>query len=81
MSRLAVMVSNCVEQINQRFVQLFERLETFSTKKIYAGLFLLTFLICAPILIAYEVDDNPARVEHKDLDIFRDRAETILFRK
>ncbi len=78
MSRLAVMVSNCVEQINQRFVQLFERLETFSTKKIYAGLFLLTFLICAPILIAYEVENDAARVEHKDLDIFRDRAETIL---
>ena len=78
MPRLVVMVSNRVEQINQRFVQLFERLETFSTKKIYAGLFLLTFLICAPILIAYEVEDDPARVEHKDLDIFRDRAETIL---
>ena len=30
------------------------------------------------MLIGYEIDDDDGRYEHKDLDIFQDRAETIL---
>jgi hypothetical protein len=34
--------------------------------------------MAAPMLIGYEIDDDDGRYEHKDLDIFQDRAETIL---
>ena len=34
--------------------------------------------MAAPMLIAYEINDAEGRFEHKDLDIFRDRAKTIL---
>jgi len=78
MSSLVDRMQNFVEKTNQWFVQCFERLETFSNKKIYLVLLFLTFIICAPMVIAYEIENDSARVEHKDLDIFRDRAETIL---
>jgi len=78
MSSLVDRMQNFVEKTNQWFVQCFERLETFSNKKIYLVLLFLTFIICAPVVIAYETESDSARVEHKDLDIFRDRAETIL---
>ena len=78
MSSLIDKIRNFVEKTNERFVQLFERFETYSNKKIYITLFFLTFIICSPMVIAYEIENDPARVEHKDLDIFRDRAETII---
>jgi hypothetical protein len=67
-----------VHSVNEKIILLFKKMETFSTKRIYLLLFFLTFIMAAPMLIAYEIDDDDGRYEHKDLDIFKDRAETIL---
>ena len=78
MSNSSGKVRDLVHSVNNKFISLFKKMETFSTKRIYLLLFLLTFIMAAPMLIGYEIDDDDGRYEHKDLDIFQDRAETIL---
>ncbi|MBT4406356.1 MAG: hypothetical protein HOC79_00590 [Euryarchaeota archaeon] len=71
-------LSQVIELINQKFVRMFDKFETFSNKKVYFSFFLLTFIMASPMLLAYELADDSSRFEHKDLDIFRDRAQTII---
>ena len=78
MSNSSGKVRDSVHSLNNKFILLFKKMETFSTKRIYVLLFFLTFVMAAPMLIGYEINDDDGRFEHKDLDIFRDRAETIL---
>jgi Gpi18-like mannosyltransferase len=75
---LSEKISGLFDSINQRFISLFAKLDTFSNKKIYFSLFLMTFIFASPMILAYELEDNTTRFEHKDLHIFQDRAETIL---
>ena len=78
MSNVPGKVRNSVHSANSRFIRFFDMVETESNKRIYLLFFSLTLIIIVPILIAYEFEDDSTRYEHKDLDIFRDRAETIL---
>lgn len=78
MSNSSGKIRNLVHSTNDKFILLFKKMGTFSTKRIYILLFLFTFTMAAPMLIAYEINDAEGRFEHKDLDIFRDRAKTIL---
>jgi len=78
MSFLPNKIRHLVQETNHRFVSVFEKTESFSPKKIYLLLFLFTFVIAAPLALAYEVDGDDGRYVHKDLHIFQDRAETIL---
>lgn len=67
-----------IDGFNQKFLRMFDKFEKFSNKKVYFGLFLLTFIMASPMLLAYELENDSTRFEHKDLDIFRDRAQTII---
>ena len=71
-------IAGVVDSVNRRFVRFFDMLETKSNNGIYLMFLSLTLIIIIPILIAYEFEEDSTRYEHKDLDIFRDRAETIL---
>jgi len=71
-------IAGVVNSVNRRFVRFFDMLETKSNNGIYLMFLSLTLIIIIPILIAYEFEEDSTRYEHKDLDIFRDRAETIL---
>ena len=67
-----------VTRVNSLIIDAFGRLERLSNTKVVVFLFLFTFTISAPMLIGFEIGDDPSREENKDLKIFRDRAQTIL---
>ena len=71
-------IAGVVDSVNRRFVRFFDMLETKSNNGIYLMFLSLTLIIIIPILIAYEFEEDSTRYEHKDLDIFRDRAEVII---
>lgn len=71
-------ITGVIDSINQKFISLFTKIDTFSNKKIYFCLFLMAFIFASPMILAYELEDNSTRFEHKDLHIFQDRADTIL---
>ncbi len=71
-------VMTSIESINQKILSFFERKGKSSNKSIVLFLFLFTATISAPMLIGYQIDNDPNRSENKDVDIFRDRAQTIL---
>ena len=65
-------------RLNSLIIDAFGRLERLSNKNVVLFLFLFTFTISAPMLIGFEMNDDPSREGNKDIDIFRDRAQTIL---
>ena len=71
-------VMTSIESINQKILSFFQRKGKSSNKSIVLFLFLFTATISAPMLIGYQIDNDPNRSENKDVDIFRDRAQTIL---
>ena len=75
---LPTRVVTLIESINKKILDFFERKGKSSNKSIVLFLFLFTATISAPMLIGYQIDNDPNRSENKDVDIFRDRAQTIL---
>lgn len=78
MSVLFEKISGVIGSVNQKFVTFVENKAKLSNKSIVLFLFLFTATISAPMLVGYTVDNDPARAEDKDIEIFRDRAQTIL---
>ena len=78
MSVLSEKISDVIGSANQKFVTFVENKTKLSNKSIVLFLFLFTATISAPMLIGYTVDNDPSRAEDKDIEIFRDRAQTIL---
>ena len=78
MSFLPTKILTLIESINQKFIAFFEKKSNSSNKSIVFFLFLFTATISAPMLIGYQLDNDPTRGENKDIEIFRDRAQTIL---
>ncbi|MFL2984981.1 MAG: glycosyltransferase 87 family protein [Candidatus Poseidoniaceae archaeon] len=75
---LPTRVMSLIETFNQKIIAFFERKSKSSNKSIVLFLFLFTATISAPMLIGYQIDNDLNRSENKDVDIFRDRAQTIL---
>ena len=78
MSNLSDRMRTLIESINQKFVAFFESISSASNRSVVLFLFLFTATISAPMLIGYQVDNDPTRADDKDIEIFRDRAQTIL---
>ena len=78
MSNLSNRMRTLIESINQKFVAFFESISSASNRSVVLFLFLFTATISAPMLIGYQVDNDPTRADDKDIEIFRDRAQTIL---
>ncbi len=78
MSFLSEKISGVIGSVNQKFVTFVENKSELSNKSIVLFLFLFTATISAPMLVGYTVDNDPSRTEDKDIEIFRDRAQTIL---
>jgi len=78
MSILPNKIMTLIGLINQKFIAFFENKSNSSNKSIVLFLFLFTATISAPMLIGYQIDNDPTRGENKDIEIFRDRAQTIL---
>jgi hypothetical protein len=70
--------SNGLSSLNGRIDSALDTLEGASTRKIVILLFIITFATAAPVIIGYEVQDRPLREPFSDINIFRDRANTIL---
>lgn len=67
-----------VRRVNKYISKSFDKIGQFSDKKVILFLFLFTFTISAPMLIGFGIDNDPTREKNKDIQIFRDRAQTIL---
>jgi len=63
---------------NSILQSIFRRMENLSRPQIVLILFLVTFGAAAPMIIGYAIDNNPGRSDLSDIQIFRDRANTIL---
>ena len=59
-----------VTRLNSLIIDAFGRLERLSNKNVVLFLFLFTFTISAPMLIGFEMNDDPSREGNKDIDIF-----------
>ena len=71
-------ITGVINSINQKIITFIENKSKLSNKSIVFFLFLFTATISAPMLIGYTIDNDPNRGEGKDIEIFRDRAQTIL---
>lgn len=67
-----------VRRVNKYISKSFDKIGQFSNKKVILFLFLFTFTISAPMLIGFGIDNDPTREQNKDIQLFRDRAQTIL---
>ena len=66
-----------VRRVNKYISKSFDKIGQFSDKKVILFLFLFTFTISAPMLIGFGIDNDPTREKNKDIQIFRDRAQTL----
>jgi len=58
--------------INERIDSVLNSFEDASNKKIILVLFIITFTVAAPIIMGYEIHDNPDRESGSDINIFRE---------
>ena len=67
-----------IKPLNDKMNSVLDSFENVSTTRITLILFIVTFAAASPIIIGYEAKDRPNRESISDIDIFRDRANTIL---